>query len=149
MSGPLNYTTVVSADKSAAECLEVLRKYGAKRAGLAYGSDKIAMGISFVLDTRWGPRGYEIAVNAAGTYRALERAVKNRDIDRRFATPAQGQRVAWRVVKMWLESNLALVESGLQETEKVFFPYMLLAPDHTLFEEYDQQQPSIESGART
>lgn len=148
MSGPLNYTTTVSAEKTAGECLEILRKHGAKRTGLAYGGDKLPMGITFVLDTRWGPRGYEIAVNVEGTHQALVRAWQRGEIKRSYTAPAQGQRVAWRVVKLWLESNLALVEAGLQEAERVLLPYMLLAPEHTMFEEYDQQQPAIEAGAR-
>lgn len=148
MNGPLNYTTQVAADKTAHECLVVLGKYGAKRAGLAYGKDKIPMGITFVLGTRWGERGYEIALNFDGTSQSLERAYEDRRIERKYTGVAHAQKVAWRVLKMWLESNLALVEAGLAEAERVLFPYMLLAPEHTLFEEYDQQQPSITAGNR-
>lgn len=146
MNGPLNYTTVVAAGKTAHECLAVLGKYGAKRAGLAYGRDKVPTGITFVLDTRWGERGYEIALNFDGTRQSLLRAYKDRKIERRYTEPAHAQKVAWRVLKMWLESNLAMVEAGLAEPEKALFPYMLLAPEHTLFDEYDQQQPSITAG---
>jgi hypothetical protein len=146
MSGPLNYTTIVAADKTAHECMVILGKYGAKRAGLAYGKDRIPMGITFVLGTRWGERGYEIALNFDGTRLALERAYKARKIERRYTEYAHAQKVAWRVLKMWLESNLAMIEAGLAEPEKALFPYMLLAPEHTLFDEYDQQQPSITAG---
>lgn len=148
MSGPLNYTTQVAADKTAHECLTVLGKYGARRAGVAYGADRVPMGITFVLDTRWGQRGYEIALNFDGTRDSLERAYKDRRIERKYTGHAQAQRVAWRVLKMWLESNLALVEAGLQAAEKVLLPYMLLAPDLTMFEEYDRQQPAITGGER-
>jgi hypothetical protein len=148
VNGPLNYTTIVAAGKTAHECLAVLGKYGAKRAGLAYGRDKIPMGITFVLGTRWGERGYEIALNFDGTAQSLERAYEDRRIERKYTGAAHAQKVAWRVLKMWLESNLALVEAGLAEPERVLFPYMLLAPEHTLFDEYDQQQPSITAGNR-
>jgi hypothetical protein len=148
MNGPLNYTTQVAAGKTAHECLAVLGRYGARRAGLAYGRDKVPMGISFVLDTRWGERGYEIALNFDGTAQSLDRAYKDGRIERKYTGAAHAQRVAWRVLKMWLESNLALVESGLAEAERVLFPYMLLAPDHTLFDEYDRQQPAIGAGER-
>jgi hypothetical protein len=148
VAGPLNYTTTIAAGKTAHECLAVLARYGAKRAGLAYGSDKVPMGITFVLDTRWGERGYEIAVNFDGTQESLERAYKDRRIERKYTGYAQAQRVAWRVLKMWLESNLALIEAGLAEPERVLLPYVLLSPDRTLFDEYDRQQPAIGAGER-
>jgi hypothetical protein len=145
---PLNYTTAVAADNTAHECLVILGKYGARRAGLAYGKDRVPMGITFVLGTRWGERGYEIAIDFDGTRGVLERAYKDRKVERRHTEHAHAQRVAWRVLKMWLESSLAMVEAGLAEPEKALFPYMLLAPEHTLFDEYDQQQPSITAGER-
>jgi len=148
MPGPLNYTTTVAADKTAHECLVTLGKYGAKRAGLAYGKDRVPMGISFVLDTRWGERGYEIAVNFDGTQSALRAAYRERKIERKYTEHAHAQKVAWRVLKMWLESNLALVEAGQVDPERALFPYMLLAPEHTVFDEYDRQQPSITAGER-
>lgn len=146
MSGPLNYTTQVTADKTAHECLAVLGKYGARRAGLAYGADKVPMGITFVLVTRWGERGYEIGLNFEGTRESLERSWKDRRIERKYTGYAHAQKVAWRVMKMWLESNLALVEAGLAEAERVLLPYVLLAPGHTMFDEYSRQQPAIGAG---
>jgi transcriptional regulator CtsR len=138
----------VPATQTAHECLEVLGKYRAKRAGLAYGADKVPMGITFVLDTRWGERGYEVAVNFEGTGESLERAYKDQQIERKYTGHAHAQKVAWRVLKMWLESNLALVEAGLAEAERVLLPYVLLSPDRTLFDEYDRQQSAIGTGER-
>jgi hypothetical protein len=145
-NGPLNYTTVIEPDKSAAECMAMLGKFGAKRAGIAYDEHRVPFGLAFVLATRWGDRMYELPVDFAATQRVLQRAYDSGNISRKFTEPAQGRRVAWRVIKDWLEAQLALIEAGLMDSERVMFPYMLVSPGQSLFTAYDEQQPAIGAG---
>jgi hypothetical protein len=143
---PLNYSTIVSPDKSANECTAMLGRFGAVRTGLAYDRNRVPFGLTFVLNTRWGERLYELPVDFEGTYQVLLKAYKDGKIKRSYAERGHAQRVAWRVVKDWLEANLALIEQGLMEADRVMFPYMLVAPELSVFSAYDEQQPAIGSG---
>lgn len=145
MPGPLNYTTTIAADKSADQCLALLRQYGASRISVAYRKDKSPLGITFVIDTKWGERAYEVVADYEGTREALLKAYRERRIDRRYSEPDQAARTAWRVIKDWLEANLAMIEAGLSKPEKVLLPYMLVDPKTSLYDAYDEQQPALEA----
>jgi hypothetical protein len=143
--GPLNYTTEIEPEKSAFECLALLGRYGASRIGLAHRKDKVPMGLTFTIMTKWGDRQYEVLVDSAGTLKVLQRYAKEGVIRSVQATPRQADRVAWRTVKLWLETQLSLIETGLMDAERVFAPSMLVAPGTTIMDAYDQQM-AIESG---
>ncbi len=144
--GPLNYTTQVAADKTAFECLALLGRYGASQIGLTFGEDKVPDGLSFVLMTRWGKRAYDLPVDAAATLKVLRKYAGERLIPRSQATPEQAQRVAWRVMLHWLDSQLAIIETGLMDAERVLAPWMLVEPGKTMLDIYAENQPALTSG---
>jgi hypothetical protein len=47
----------------------------------------------------------------------------------------QARRTAWRVTKAWLESQLALIQSGMADLQEVMLPYTVQGKDgSTLYE---------------
>lgn len=46
----------------------------------------------------------------------------------------QAVRTAWRIVKDWVEAQMALVETQMVTTGQVFLPYMVLRDGKTLSE---------------
>ena len=42
----------------------------------------------------------------------------------RYRTHEQAARVAWRIVKDWIEAQIAIVEAEQAEVAEVFLPYM-------------------------
>lgn len=143
--GPLNWTTDVAADKTAFECLAVLGKYGARRIGLTFRDDRMPDGLEFVLMTRWGERAYDLPVDTAAALKVLRKYADDRKIPNYRANPEQADRVAWRVMKDWLESQLAVIEMGLMDAERVLSPYMLVDHGKTMLDVYAEQQPAIGS----
>lgn len=131
--GPLNYTTSIEADKSAIECIGILTKHGARKVGISLGEDKMPDGLEFIVQTPWGPRAYSLPVNVAGTEKALKAAWRARRIEPRFATSEQARRVAWRVVKDWLEAQMALIEAGAVDLPQVMLPWMKVDDNRTLY----------------
>jgi len=81
--GPLNYTTTIEATKSASECIARLAQHGASAIGITYELAK-PTGLSFVIDTPYGPRTYALPVNARGTHKALQEAYRRGRVSRRF-----------------------------------------------------------------
>jgi hypothetical protein len=146
--GPLNYTTVVDPGRTAMECIGILSKHGASHVGLSIGEDQQPDGIEFVIRTAWGPRGYSLPVNPAGTEKVLYQAWREGRIERRFKEPAHARRVAWRVLKDWLEAQMALIEMGLVELPQVMLPYLRVDGGRTLYAAWTENETrAIEAAA--
>src|SRR5260370_2043301 len=43
--------------------------------------------------------------------------------------------IAWRVIKDWVEAQLALIEANQVKVEQVFLPYAITAQGNTLYEQ--------------
>ncbi len=63
----------------------------------------------------------------------------------RYASAEQAGRVAWRVLKDWLEGQLALIDAGAVELEQVMLPWVHVDHEKTLWQAYGEQQPAIEA----
>jgi hypothetical protein len=57
----------------------------------------------------------------------------------------QAERVAWRIVKDWVEAQMAILESEMVQMDEIFLPYMLNNQGHTVFEAYRDKQLLLES----
>jgi hypothetical protein len=148
--GPLNYTTTVDPGKSASECIDILIKHGARKVGMSVGEDRMPDGIEFVIDTQFGPRSYSMEVDAARTRKVLLDAYSEGRVERRHTEPAHAARVAWRVMKDWLEAQMAMIETGLVSLDQVMLPYMRVDDGHTLYSAWQEnERAAIEAaGAR-
>ena len=52
----------------------------------------------------------------------------------------QSLRVAWRNIKEWTESQMALIAAGQAKIEQVFLPYVLNKNGQTFFEIFEENQ---------
>ena len=74
---------------------------------------------------------YALPCNIDQVYaRLTEDKVLPRDFD---ARRQQAVRVELRIIKDWVESQLALLATGMVEMEEIFLPYML-SGDRTLYQ---------------
>ena len=48
----------------------------------------------------------------------------------------QARRVAWRQIYRWIQSQLALIITGMVSPTEVFLPYMLLSEEKTVYDRY-------------
>ena len=124
----MNYSTKVETHRTVSEITRILVRHGASRIVQDFdGSGKGS------LAGRYGTLGYAMPVNYEAVYDVLtdEGLILKRDTDRR---KEQARRVAWRILKDWIEAQIALLESGMVEMEEIFLPYMLAgAGDKTLY----------------
>jgi hypothetical protein len=145
--GPLNYTTTVEATKSASECIARLAQHGASAIGITYELTK-PTGLSFRIDTPYGPRTFALPVNVRGTHKALQEGYRKGRVPNRYTSLDQAERVAWRVLKDWLEAQLALIEAGVADMTQVMLPYMQDNRGLTVWQRYlEREQSAIEAGA--
>lgn len=121
----LNYTTSIDPSKSVAEIQRALGRHGARRVTVEYDGAGSPVGLSFALETPEGPRAFRLPAKIDGVLGALSKQCGKGGVTRSMVCRAHAARVAWRILKDWMESQLALVEAGLVEVEEALLPYML------------------------
>lgn len=140
-----NYTTTVTVSKSVDVISKLLAKNGVRAIQTEFTHDGMASGLSFIIDTEYGPRTFALPVRAEGVLNALVR----QKVEPRYRTFEHANRVAWRIAHEWLRAQLALIDAGMSSTSEVFFPYLVTTLDAdmrpvTVFSEYTRSQREIE-----
>ena len=87
--------------------------------------------LSFRIRTEFGVLTFLLPANIERVYRVI---VRDKRIPPSLRTKEQPARVAWPIVKDWLEAQLATIEAGLVDLEQVFLPYAQDATGQTLYE---------------
>jgi hypothetical protein len=58
---------------------------------------------------------------------------KSSKVPRSLCTEEQALRVGWRIIKDWVEAQMAIVESELAGVAEVFLPYAVTKSGTTLY----------------
>lgn len=131
----LNYTTTVDAGKTAIQIQLILARHGVKRILFEYrkGSEH-PTGLSFTVETAFGDRPFSLPVHVDGVERVLRKERKGSMSPASVrAVREQAERVAWRILKDWIEAQLAIVQAGLVTIDEVMLPYLRMNADQTLY----------------
>jgi hypothetical protein len=132
----LNYTTQVSAAKTVGEIIGILTAHGARAILQEYDDHGAIRGLSFQIHVGAKELGFRLPADWRAVLRVMER---DRRVPRRFKTNEQARRVAWRILKDWIEAQVALIEVNLATMEQVFLPYAILADGRTVYERLREQ----------
>ena len=138
----LNYTTKVPAAKTVSQIQEVLGAKGACRVSVDYVNSK-ASAITFGLKIGVSEVGFKLPCNVSGVAQALK---KTNPRGNAWKDSAQVERIAWRIVKDWVEAQMALVEANQAEIGEVFLPYAVHNDGQTFFQHFKSNQLSLTSG---
>lgn len=131
--GLLNYTTAIAADKTAGEIQSMLVKAGAKAIMTEYEEGQL-VALRFIVPTQFGDRPFRLPADSRPVLHVLERQAHKGQVAWRYVEDEQAVRVAWRIVKSWLEAQLALIETEMVAFEQVMLPYMSVDGERTLYE---------------
>ena len=137
----LNYTTKVDSSKTVSEIQSILGRKGASHVSVDYGGGK-ATAITFGLDLEGMKLLFRLPCNIDGVSLALRREKKMVAARDR----SQCERIAWRIVKDWVEAQMALVEAGQAEVSEVFMPYAIHSSGQTLFHAMKNRQLQLAAG---
>lgn len=116
----LNYTTTISAEKTASEIQARLARAKAQAVLCEYAEDGVMSAMSFRVLTKYGVVSFRMPANTSGVLRAM---AKDSRVPKRLKTKQQAANVAWRVLKDWVEAQLAIVEAEMADMAEVFLPY--------------------------
>ena len=138
----LNYTTTVEAFKTVSEIEYILMKHKAKSIMKNYDSESIT-GLSFLIDTGVQQVPVRLPVKTDECLKVLQRE-KQRGTKNIKATREQAERVAWRILKDWIEAQMALLDIEMVKFEEIFLPYIELQGGQTIYERLEQKQFLLE-----
>lgn len=129
----LNYTTTISAAKTATEVGAILVKAKVASTSTHYDANGDPEGVSFTLNTPHGPREFRLPVNVDGVYAVMK---ADKSLSGRHREREQSVRVAWRIAKDWVEAQVALVQAGMVTIDEVMLPYLVGVNGQTLYTNY-------------
>jgi hypothetical protein len=141
VSGILAYTTEVSPSKSVAEIIGMLSQAKARAIMQEFDGAGNVTAINFKIGTQFGEMTFRMPMSLTAVDACLKQQWRSGAIPRRFANDSQhSRRVAWRILRHWLEAQLALITVGLAKVEQVFLPYAQNADGKTVFETLEEQR---------
>jgi len=136
----LNYTTKISVETTISEIEKLLSESGANKILKEYDNDGKISSISFVISTEKGNLPFRLPINVkavmqvinnqTGEYRTQKSRTggygqKVRAVPQSMYNDYdQARRVGWRIIKDWLEAQLALFFLQMVKIEEIFLPYM-------------------------
>lgn len=133
----LNYTTKVDVFTTLGEIQRHLVKHGADTIMQQYDNQGRIAALTFRINTPSGPRVIRLPANVDAVLAVLTRQKVRCDRD-------QAERIAWRIVKDWVEAQMAILESEMVQMEEIFLPYMVNNSGQTLFQAYRNNQLMLE-----
>lgn len=147
----LNYTTQIEAIKTVGEIQGNLAAHGARSILIDYGEDHTVEALSFQIVTPQGQVAIRLPIDPEAVLKVLTQQNSRGRVPRRYVNRAQAVRVAWRIVKDWVEAQMAILETEMVKMEQIFLPYVITKGGKTLYEamvDTHFQLPSGEGGRK-
>ncbi len=150
-----NCYTSIKVDKTMSDIERILSTHGASDIWKQYDGSGNVLCLNFAVTTDFGKIPFRLPMDAqkisqilrnekkAGRLPGLSKA-RVEDID-------TARKVGWRIIKDWIDSQLALVEVNLVKVEEIFLPYAYNpAKNQTLYETIKERgwRPMLMDGSK-
>ncbi|HEY6541479.1 MAG TPA: hypothetical protein VIZ18_11095, partial [Ktedonobacteraceae bacterium] len=131
----LNYTSKTPAHQSIAEISRILSKAGARQVMHDYDDAGNIVALSFSLELE----GQRIAFRLPSDWHPVQKLLieakkKNPNMRPWQTTEEHARDVAWRIIKDWVEAQMAIIETRMVTTAQVFLPYAVTKDGQTVYE---------------
>ena len=130
----LDYTTSVPVSRTIAQVEAKLVEHGARAVIKEWDERGRVKALAFNIKMPNGELPIRLPIDAAATFRVLERQYYNREIPRRYVNEDHAYRVAWRIIKDWVESQMSLLETEMVKMEQIFLPYVITPGGQTIYQ---------------
>lgn len=142
----LNFYTKIDASRTISEIQKTLAGAGAKAVLIEFDDDGIETAVSFRMLYKEAMISFRLPSNLDSIYVLLQRD-DSRHSRPAFRTREHAARVAWRIIKDWVEAQCAIVEAEQAEMVQVFLPYAQVPETgQTLFQHLEQKQFKLLGG---
>lgn len=139
----LNYTTKISSQKTISEISSILASHGARAISVDYDDSGQPMGLVFLIEASGVNLNFRLPSRHQGIYKLL---CDDPKVPKRLKDEGQARRVAWRIVKDWVEAQVAIIDAGLAELPEVFLPYVVMRDGQTLYSSAARSNFRLQSG---
>lgn len=129
----LNYTTEIPADRTVGEIQTILARAGASSIRVDY-ADGQPDAVVFTLPIGSETIAFRVPSRWQGVLFIL-RKDQAREMRPKFRSEVHARRVAWRIVKDWIEAQIALVQSGQATLPQLFLPHAVRPDGRTFYDE--------------
>lgn len=126
----LNYTTKVPVYRSIQEIQKALVKAGASSIMQDFDDEGAVCALAFKINLD----GQEISFRLPSETRAVLEVMRQDGTPRSLLTEEHAQRVAWRIIKDWVEAQMAIVQTKMVTLPQVFLPYAVNHKGQTLYQ---------------
>jgi hypothetical protein len=116
----LNYTTSIACEKTVSQIQATLAQAGAQAVLTEYDDEAVLNAISFRMEHRGTMLSFRLPAKIDNIYVVLQNDGR---VPRKLKTREQAAKVGWRIIKDWVEAQLALIEAEQAEMVEVFLPY--------------------------
>jgi len=140
----LNYTTKIQVQKTIGEVVNILTAHGARAILQEYDDKGAITDLSFKVQVGEQELAFRLPADWAAVLRVMQRDSR---VSMRLSTPEQARRVACRILKDWVEAQMALIEVKLATMEQVFLPYALTPTGQTVYERLRDQRFALPPAA--
>ena len=140
----LNYTTTIDAFKTVSEIEYILIKHGAKSIMKNYDGGTVTA-LSFLIDTGVQQIPIRLPAKIDNCLNVLRKEKKENPRKQIKDTREQAERVAWRILKDWVEAQMALMDIEMVRFEEIFLPYIETNTGQTLYERLEEKQFLLET----
>ena len=130
----LDYTTSVPVARTVAQVQAKLVEHGARAVMMEYDDRGRINALAFNVRTPNGEIPIRLPIDVAATLRVLERQYANREIPARYVKEEHAYRVAWRIIKDWIEAQMSLLETEMVKMEQIFLPYIITPGGQTVYQ---------------
>lgn len=132
----LNYTTRIEAAKTIGEIQRTLAAHGAQSILTDYSAGGTVEALSFRILTPQGDIAIRLPIDPEAVLRILGRQHSLGKLRGHQGRPDRHQaiRVAWRIVKDWVEAQMAILETEMVKMEQIFLPYIITKDGKTVYE---------------
>ena len=131
-----NYTTTIKVEKTIQEIETNLAKHGATHILKMYNEDGITSSLAFKCFVNEQLISFKLPMEEEKILKVFENEYKEGKLSKKYADNVeQARRTGWRIIKNWIDAQIALIEIHIVTFEEVFLPYMYDEKnDETLFE---------------
>lgn len=130
----LDYTTSVPVSRTIAQIQAKLVEHGARAVMMQYDDRGRIMALAFKVIMPNGELPIRLPIDALATLRVLQKQAQNREIPGRYANEDHAYRVAWRIIKDWVEAQMSLLETEMVKMQEIFLPYVITPGGQTIYE---------------
>lgn len=101
-------------------------------------------GLSFLIDTGVQQIPVKLPVKVDECLKVLKKEKRENPRKQIKDTREQAERVAWRILKDWVEAQMALLDIEMVRFEEIFLPYIETKNGQTIYERLEGEQFLLE-----